>query len=112
MFEIKNNFIKITKGDSAAFNIDITFADGTPYELKQGDRLKMTVRRRIGSDVLLESESTTNTITLTHEMTSNLIPGQCVYDIELKTSSGEVYTVIGLRDNSTYNMYVIGEVTE
>lgn len=112
MLKVSNNIIKITKGDSAMFNVAITYADGTPYELKSGDTLKMTVRRTIGSEVLLESESTTGTITLTHEMTSNLIPGQCVYDIELKTSTGEVYTVIGLRDNSTYNMYVIGEVTE
>ena len=110
MLKIVNDIIKLTKGDSAMFNVAITYADGTPYELKSGDTLKMTVRRRIGSDVLLESESTTNTIT--HEMTSNLIPGQCVYDIELKTASGEVFTVVGLRDNSTYNMYVIGEVTE
>lgn len=112
MLKIVNDIVKLTKGDSAMFNVSITFADGTPYELKPGDKLKMTVRRRIGSDVLLESESTTGTITLTHDMTSKLIPGSCVYDIELKTSAGEVYTVIGLRDNSTYNMYVIGEVTE
>lgn len=112
MLKIVNDIIKLTKGDSAMFSVSISFADGSPYELKSGDKLKMTVRRRIGSDVLLESESTTGTITLTHEMTSKLIPGQCVYDIELKTSSGEVYTVIGLTDNSTYNMYVVGEVTE
>lgn len=112
MLKVSNNIIKMTKGDSAMFNVAITYADGTPYELKSGDTLKMTVRRAIGSEVLLESESTTGTITLTHEMTSNLIPGQCVYDIELKTSTGGVYTVIGLRDNSTYNMYVVGEVTE
>ena len=94
MLKVSNNIIKMTKGDSAMFNVAITYADGTPYELKSGDTLKMTVRRTIGSEVLLESESTTGTITLTHEMTSNLIPGQCVYDIELKTSTGEVYTVI------------------
>ena len=112
MLKIVNDIVKLTKGDSAMFNVAIAFADGTPYELQPGDRLKMTVRRRIGSKVLLESESTTNTITLTHDMTSKLVPGNCVYDIELKTSAGEVYTVIGLTDKSAYNMYVIGEVTE
>ena len=112
MLKVSNNIIKITKGDSAVFNVDIAFADGTPYILKTGDMLIMTVRRRIGSELLLQSVSSTNTITLTHEMTSKLVPGYCVYDIELKTSSGEVYTVIGLTDNSTYNMYVVGEVTE
>lgn len=112
MLKIVNDIIRITKGDSAVFNVDIAFADGTPYALKTGDMLIMTVRRRIGSELLLQSVSSTNTITLTHEMTSNLIPGQCVYDIELKTSNGEIYTVVGLKDNSTYNMYVIGEVTE
>ena len=112
MLKDPNNITKITKGHPAVFNVDIAFADATPNIIKSGDKLKMTVRRRIGSDVLLESESTTNTITLTHDMTSKLVPGNCVYDIELKTSTGGVYTVIGLTDNSTYNMYVVGEVTE
>ena len=88
MLKFVNNIIKITNGDSAVFNVDIAYADGTPYIIKSGDKLKMTVRRRIGSEVLLESESTTNTITLTHDMTSKLVPGNCVYDIELKTSTG------------------------
>ena len=112
MFEIRNNCIKITKGDTAQFDVNIGYIDGVQYVMHPGDTLRMTVRKRIGSAVLLEVESTTNTITLTHDMTSKLVPGNCVYDIELKTSAGEVYTVIGLTDNSTYNMYVVGEVTE
>lgn len=112
MFEIRNNCIKITKGDTAQFDVNIGYINGVPYVMQPGDTLRMTVRKRIGSAVLLEVESTTNRITLPHEKTVNLVKGNCVYDIELKTSAGEVYTVIGLTDNSTYNMYVVGEVTE
>ena len=112
MFEIKNNCIKITKGDTAQFDVNIEYIDGVPYIMHPGDTLRMTVRKRIGSAVLLEVESTTNRITLPHEKTVNLVKGNCVYDIELKNAAGEVATIVGLKDNSTYNMYVIGEVTE
>lgn len=112
MFEIRNNCIKITKGDTAQFDVNIGYIDGAPYVMQPGDTLRMTVRKRIGSAVLLEVESTTNRITLPHEKTVNLVKGNCVYDIELKNAAGEVYTVIGLTDNSTYNMYVVGEVAE
>ena len=112
MFEIKNNFITITKGDTAQFDVNIGYVDGEKYVMKEGDKLRMTVRKRIGYGVLLEVESTTNRITLPHEKTVNLVKGNCVYDIELKNAAGEVATIVGPKDNSTYNMYVIGEVTE
>lgn len=47
MLKVSNNIIKITKGDSAVFNVDIAFADGTPYIIKSGDKLKMTVRNKL-----------------------------------------------------------------
>ena len=112
MFEIKNNFIKITKGDSAKINVNLCNPDGSPYTMSSGDKLKMSVRKKIGSQTLIEVESTDNAIRLTPSITSNLIIGQCVYDIELQTAGGDVFTVVGLHDNSTYNMYVIAEVTE
>ena len=36
MLKVSNNIIKMTKGDSAVFNVDIAFADGTPYIIKSG----------------------------------------------------------------------------
>ena len=112
MFEIRNNCIKITKGDTAQFDVNIGYVNGVQYAMQPGDKLHMTVRKRIGSAVLLEVESTTNRITLPHEKTVNLVKGNCVFDIELKNAAGEVSTIVGPKDNSTYNMYVIGEVTE
>lgn len=111
MFEIKNNFIKITKGDSAKINVNLCNPDGSPYTMSSGDKLKMSVRKKIDSPKLIEVESTDKAIRLTPSITSNLIIGQCVYDIELQTAGGDVFTVVGLPDNSTYNMYVIAEVT-
>ena len=112
MFKIENNCIKITKGDTAQFDVNIGYINGVQYVMQPGDTLRMTVRKRIGSAVLLEVESTTNRITLPHEKTVNLVKGNCVFDVELKNAAGEVATIVGPRDNSTYNMYVIGEVTE
>lgn len=112
MFEIKNQVIKMTRGDSASLKVDLKKPDGSEYVMKTGDTLTMTVRRTIGSSVLMQIVSETNTIYISPADSKNLLVGSCVYDIELKLSSGDVFTVIGLGENVTKNMIVCAEVTE
>lgn len=113
MMKIKNNTITITKGDSASIKVNLKTEDGSKYVMHSGDKLVMTVRKSFDSPVLMQIESTTNIIDLFPENTKCLEKGSCVYDIELQTSAGDVFTVIGL-NSDTYrtNMLVIGEVTE
>lgn len=112
MFEIKGNVIKITKGDSAVLDIALTDETGQPYEMSSGDRLVITVRLKPGSDILLTTESSTNTLTLTPAMTRNLIVGPCCYDIELRKAGGQIYTVVGMDVYVGSNMIVLPEITE
>lgn len=111
MFEIKDNIIKLTKGDSAVIRVEIVFENGDPYVMGTGDVLRFTVRKKPTSDILLQVESSTNIINIPHSQTQNLEPGSCCYDIELTTASGEVFTVVGLSDNWATNMIVLSEVT-
>lgn len=112
MFEIKNKVIKMTKGDSASLRIDLKKADGSSYVMQEGDKLTMTVRKVIGSSVLMQIVSEDNVIYISPSDSKKLPVGSCVYDIELKTASHDVFTVIGLDENVTKNMIVCAEVSE
>lgn len=112
MFEIKNNVIKMTRGDSASLTVALKKKDGSEYVMQSGDTLTMTVRRIIGSSILMQVISETNTIYISPVDSKKLLVGSCVYDIELKTVSGDVFTVVGLGENVTKNMIVCAEVTE
>lgn len=112
MFEIKDKVIKMTRGDSASLKVDLKKSDGSEYVMQEGDTLTMTVRKVIGSSVLMQIVSETNTIYISPFDSKKLLVGSCVYDIELKTASGDVFTVVGLGENITKNMIVCAEVTE
>lgn len=111
MLEIKNDVIKITKGDTAAIRVELTHVNGTSYEMQEGDKLTLTVRKKPSSGIMLSAESSTNVIEMTANMTKLLEVGACCYDIQLETASGEIYTVVGLRDNQLSNMVVWSEIT-
>jgi hypothetical protein len=112
MFEIKDKVIKITRGDSASLKVGLKKADGSDYVMQEGDTLTMTVRKVIGSSILMQVVSNTNTIYISPSDSKNLLVGSCVYDIELRTATQDVFTVIGLGENVTKNMIVCAEVTE
>lgn len=112
MFSIKDNVIKITRGDSASLKVDMIQSDGTNYVMSEGDTLTMTVRKVIGSSILMQIVSETDTIYISPSDSKKLIVGSCVYDIELKTASQDIFTIIGLDENVTKNMIVCAEVTE
>lgn len=112
MFEIKNNVIKITRGDSASLHVELMKPDGLEYVMSEGDTLTMTVRKVIGSAVLMQIVSETNEIYISPADSKKLSVGSCVYDIELKVLAGDVFTVVGLGENVTKNMIVCAEVTE
>lgn len=113
MIKIKNNVITITKGDSASIKVTLRTEDGEEYVMHEGDKLIMTVRKKFESPVLIQIESATNIIDLFPKDTKCLEKGPCVYDIELQTSAGDVFTVVGINsDIYRTNMIVISEVTE
>lgn len=111
MFEIKNKIIKITKGDSAIINVDLKYSDGSEYTMSAGDTLTFTVKKSLSGSALLQVVSTTNVIELEPSQTKNLSVGGCYYDIQLDTSDGNVYTVVGIDDCCGANMIVWNEVT-
>lgn len=111
MFEAKNGRIKITKGDSGSLRVCLETANGNTYEMKDGDTLTLTVKRKPGAEKLLEIVSTNNILKFNPSDTKNLDIGVYCFDIELKTSD-DVFTVVGPDEDLLTNMTVLPEITE
>lgn len=96
MFVIdKRNKIILTKGDSATIFIQVVDIDGNEYEIKPTDTIKMTVRKTVGDDVAIDKVATPeHYIIIDPEDTSELDTGLFLYDIELTTEEGFVYTIV------------------
>ena len=112
MFQFKNNMIKMTRGDSGSLKVDLKSSSNVPYTMRDGDTLTLTVKKSVKSEVLMQIISTTNTIYISPTDSKKLVVGNCVFDIELRTASGDVFTIIGLDDSGDKNMTVYAEVTE
>lgn len=96
MFNIENRTISLTRGDTARIEIAIsnTVTD-EPYELQDGDTILLTVKRTTNSpEKFQKSASGSNTIHIRPEDTKDMTPGRYMYDVEVRTAAGDVYTVI------------------
>lgn len=95
MFKINNNEIRITRGDTATFNVTLKTDDGNAYTLPEGSIVTFTVKRDTGQPkYLIQKVNTDSTsFTILPDDTSPLKYGEYVYDIELKIGA-EVSTVV------------------
>lgn len=99
MLEIIGKNIRLTRGDSAALKLDIVreTSDGqkTEYDMAAGDVIVMSARRQCDPGTVLRIESRGKPeLILKPEDTQNLHPEDYVYDVQITTTAGDVYTVI------------------
>ena len=95
MLTIKGNDIHLTKGDSAYLNVEITNDDGTPYAIKEGDSLTMTVKSTNGTLIFSKTGQAYESIILEPKDTIDVGVGRYKYDIQLNTEN-QVYTIISV----------------
>lgn len=89
------NDIKLIRGDTARFEVEILDQSGEKYVLQEGDKLVFTVKRNTSTDeVILQKQILGDTFTLMHDDTKDLEYRKYVYDIQLTQSNGDVTTVI------------------
>ena len=94
MLTIKqNNDIHLTQADSAFLNVEITNDDGTPYNIKEGDTLTMTVKATNGTKIFSKTVQAYESISIQPQDTINVGCGRYKYDIQLNTEN-QVYTII------------------
>ncbi len=91
----RDNCINITRGDSANFAVDLVDDNDTAYVMCEGDVLKFTVKGSVRKGkILLQKTTSTNIFSLLPQDTKEWNFGNYIYDIELITYDGNVYTVV------------------
>lgn len=91
------NKIKLTRGDTARITVPITNkTTGEEYHIAAGETLKMTVKKAITdtSPIFQKVIIGMNTFHIEPKDTASLEFGKYIYDVELTTADGDVYTVI------------------
>lgn len=93
----KDGTIRLTRGDTARLTVMINNDfDGKPYEITETDVLKLTVKRSVRDTTTAFQKSVTgsNKFYIVPDDTKDLVFGKYIYDVELTTVGGDVYTVI------------------
>ena len=85
--------ITLTRGDSATFGLTVK-QNTSSYDFSN-DTVKFTVKKNVNTDDILFQKTFSNgVINLTPSDTSDLKYGTYYYDVQLKTQSDGIYTVI------------------
>jgi hypothetical protein len=92
MFSILNNTIRLTRGDTARFDIVVKNPDGTVYTPVEGDVITFTVKPSAGKSATFTKTGASIVINPTD--TANLANGDYVYDVDIKLANGDVNTII------------------
>lgn len=90
--------IQLTRGDTARLSVDINNdVVGDKYEIQSEDLLFLTVRKRVSDSQYSFQKKVvgSNTFHILPSDTEELSFGKYVYDVQLTTKEGDVYTVIG-----------------
>lgn len=109
MLNVKNNVIKLTRGDTAYITVPIVDdKTGQPVTLTDHDYLTFTVKKTIYDEeaCFKHTLAGSNAFKIYPEDTSGLEYGRYFYDVQLVNADGDVYTVI-----TPHVFEVTGEVT-
>lgn len=92
--------IRLTRGDTAYIEVPLTRINeqeqDEPYTMGQYDKLRFTIKKKYkDSEIILQKIITgQNTFHFLPTDTAELPFGSYEYDIELRTASGDVFTVV------------------
>ena len=92
----EDNSIELTRGDTARLSVTVTNDDGEEYEVQSTDTLTLSIKKKVKDSEALVSKIIIGSKTFHIEPrdTSGLPFGSYVYDVQLTTAEGDVYTVI------------------
>lgn len=99
MFIIQpDNRIQLTKGDTATMLVEAYDLDDNKYEFKTTDTITLKVKETQNSEstTIEKKANADNIIVFLPSDTSSLTPGLYVYDVQVLTEEGNVYTIVPL----------------
>ena len=99
MVSINGSTVTMTKGDTMEAVLEILLADGSPYDVQEGDLIHFALKRKYSDKCVLirkNIDPADMILRLEPEDTKKLRPDWVpyVYDIELTTADGRVDTFI------------------
>ena len=89
--------IQLTRGDTARLSITIeNDLTNDTYEITENDTIRLTVKRTVKDEEPLFQKviKGSNQFSIDPEDTHNLQFGKYIYDVELTTDKGDVFTII------------------
>lgn len=92
-----NNTIRLTRGDTARLSVNITnLPSGEEYVIQDSDTLTLTIKKRESDAQYLVQKVVRGQISFHIEPsdTKDMVFGKYRYDVQLSTSSGDIYTII------------------
>lgn len=99
MFKVHHDgTIELTRGDTAVLDVGIVNeTTGEPYGIQPADEVTISLKRHTSDPepCLQKTVTGSGTLHIKPEDTSRLYFGEYVYDIQLTTALGDVYTVCG-----------------
>lgn len=109
MLRIEDGFIYLTRGDTAYLNVDIVLEDGSAYPMTPADKLTLSLKKSITDTdyALSKTIQGTTKFSILPLDTKPLEYGKYLFDVQLTTAKGEVFTII-----EKSNFYIKEEVTE
>lgn len=96
MFTIdKYNKMKLTQGDTATILIEVYDLDNNKYNVTDEDEILMTVKKTATAPIAFQKAATQDCyIIINPADTQELKTGLYVYDVQLTTKTGAVYTIV------------------
>lgn len=95
MVDVKNNDIRMTRGDTAVLDLSISNDDGSTYQITSDDTILFTMKKITADKTVVIQKAVSNgKITINPKETASLDYGNYVYDVELRRTDGFVATII------------------
>lgn len=96
MFDVIDNKIYLSRGDSATIGIEITDDESEPYTPSSGESVVFTLKRATEQckTIIVKEFNEELEVSLDESDTVNLSFGVYVYDVVLYDEEGNIYTII------------------
>ena len=95
MYKIDHyNNIFLTRGDTCVLKLSVVDSEGESYDFSN-DTVQLTVKTSTYTeDVLIQTNINSDSFVIMPDDTNDLSYGKYVYDVQIITPTGNVYTVI------------------
>lgn len=96
-YSVKKTTITLTRGDTFRAQISLTDENGDPYVFAEGDKVRFAMKKTYDDPqpiIVKDIPTGTMILELLSADTKDLEVGEYVYDMQLTTSAGDIYTFI------------------